>query len=62
MTDNGHVYDPKTDRCMYCECRPWGDWAQEPCGATELSKPPMNEEQWDAKLRLYSELKEKGIV
>lgn len=27
-----HAFDHEYDRCMYCDCRPWGVWAQYPCG------------------------------
>jgi hypothetical protein len=26
-----HSFDPENDRCVYCDCRPWGVWAQYPC-------------------------------
>ena len=30
--DMGHYYDSETDRCIECDCRPWGRWAKLPCG------------------------------
>lgn len=35
MLDNGHVYGDE-NRCLNCDCRPWGRWAELPCGATEI--------------------------
>ena len=33
-----HSFDPENDRCVYCDCRPWGVWAQYPCNdGDELS-------------------------
>lgn len=29
---NTHSFDPEEHRCWYCDCRPWGVWAQYPCG------------------------------
>jgi hypothetical protein len=28
-----HAFDPQYDRCIYCDCRPWGRVANYPCGA-----------------------------
>lgn len=27
-----HWFDPEYDRCMNCDCRPWGRIASWPCG------------------------------
>lgn len=27
-----HYFDPEYDRCVDCDCRPWGRIAQWPCG------------------------------
>lgn len=35
MDDNGHAYGDE-NRCMNCDCRPWGRWAELPCGTTEI--------------------------
>lgn len=51
--DLGHYYID--DRCVSCDCRPWGAWAKEPCGAAQLSGPPMSPEQFEAGWRIYSE-------
>ena len=47
-----HYYGPE-DRCMNCDCRPWGKWASLPCGAS-LDAPfiPVNlEKEWDDFIR-----------
>lgn len=31
MPDLGHSYTDD-DRCINCDCRPWGKWAKLPCG------------------------------
>jgi hypothetical protein len=38
MQSNGHWYmgEPGDERCGNCDCRPYGRWAQLPCGTTEL--------------------------
>lgn len=28
-----HYFDPEYDRCVNCDCRPWGRIAEYPCGA-----------------------------
>lgn len=28
-----HHFDREFDRCIHCDCRPWGRIAQWPCGA-----------------------------
>ena len=55
--DRQHTYNEQ-GRCMWCDCRAWGAWAKEPCGATELSGPPMTAEQFTAGWRLYAEAME----
>jgi hypothetical protein len=30
---NTHYFDPQFDRCVYCDCRPWGRVAEYACGA-----------------------------
>lgn len=27
-----HDFDPHEGRCWHCDCRPWGVWANHPCG------------------------------
>lgn len=29
-----HSFDSMEARCWKCDCRPWGTWAQYPCGST----------------------------
>ena len=29
--DPSHTFDPESDRCWYCDCRPGGMWAPLPC-------------------------------
>lgn len=57
--DLGHYYGEE-GRCLKCDCRPWGAWAKEPCGATELSGPPMSPEQFETGWRLYAEAMREG--
>jgi hypothetical protein len=49
-----HYYGSE-DRCMKCDCRPWGKWAALPCGAADsapfIPADPENElaqfwQQW----------------
>jgi hypothetical protein len=42
-----HQYGAE-DRCMNCDCRPWGKWASLPCGATETAPfiPADPEKEW----------------
>lgn len=28
-----HSFDPQYGRCGYCDCRPYGHWAEYPCRA-----------------------------
>ena len=32
-------------RCGNCDCRPWGRWAQLPCGTTEVLPPATPEDR-----------------
>jgi hypothetical protein len=38
-----HDWDWNVGRCVNCDCRPFGRWANLPCGATEA--PEGNPEQ-----------------
>jgi hypothetical protein len=29
---NTHSFDAEYARCSWCDCRPWGVWANYPCG------------------------------
>lgn len=37
-----HTFDYEQDRCMNCDCRPWGVWSVWPCNA----EPPTHVAPW----------------
>lgn len=56
--DNGHDYDWDEMRCVRCDCRPWGRWAELPCGtnATTTSPPnPLSVEEFTARAIIWTE-------
>ena len=46
------------DRCMFCDCRPWGRVAEWPCG---VEPPRVTDEtagvEFDARFQIYAGLK-----
>lgn len=38
-----HLWDWNWGRCMDCDCRPFGRWANLPCGATEAPESSPEE-------------------
>lgn len=33
-----HSFDGEEGRCMFCDCRPWGVWANQPCGNANMER------------------------
>ena len=56
MIDQSHYFGPE-DRCMWCDCRPWGAWAQIPCGSDQ-TPPQMTFEQFQAGAVVWTAIKE----
>ena len=56
----GHYYDEEFDRCINCDCRPWGQWASLPCGTTGIpyGRSPQTWDSFAFKAALYYAAKE----
>ena len=55
-----HDFHPEYDRCIHCDCRPWGQWASLPCGTTEIPEghPYQTWGEFQFKSALYFATKE----
>ena len=51
-----HYFDPEYNRCINCDCRPWGEVANYPCGES-VPRADVNGDQWEkfvAKARIHA--------
>lgn len=48
-----HRFDYEISRCSFCDCRPWGSWAQLPCGTRPGHGLPDHIAPWAGPLNLF---------